>query len=236
MKGLKQMTKPIWQKFWEKFIPKYIRTALINARILEIEFGHMKSAKLGKSVDKNGDPIPWHSYPAIEYLGQLDFSDKQVFEYGSGNSSLYWAGRAKSVTSIEDNEKWYHEMKQLILPNNELRLVLDQSAYVDEIKKGRYDVIIIDGEQKPTRIKCTEIAPDYLNEGGMIILDNSDWCFEAAELLRSRPNLIEVDFAGFVPIIARPITTSIFLDRRFSFKPKGPRQPMYGIGSVHYKD
>ena len=59
MKGSKQMSKPIWQKFWEKFVPKYVRTALINARILEIEFGHMKSARLGKSVDKDGKPIKY---------------------------------------------------------------------------------------------------------------------------------------------------------------------------------
>lgn len=228
------MSKPIWQKFWEKFVPKYVRTALINARILEIEFGHMKSARLGKSVDKDGKPIPWHSYPAIEYLGQLDFSGRDVFEYGSGNSSLYWAAKAKTVTSVEDDEKWYHEMKKSALPNMQLRLVPDQENYVKEISKGKYDVIIIDGEKKPTRIKCAEIAPDYLNEGGMIILDNADWCFEAAALLRARPNLIEVDFAGFVPIIAHPITTSIFLDRKFDFKPKGPRQPNYGIGSFKY--
>lgn len=57
-------------------------------------------------IDRDGNPIPWYTYPAIEYLSQFDVTDKDVFEFGCGNSSLFWADRARLVTSIEDNPDW----------------------------------------------------------------------------------------------------------------------------------
>lgn len=29
-------------------------------------------------IDKDGNPIPWYTYPAIEYLSQFDYGDKKV--------------------------------------------------------------------------------------------------------------------------------------------------------------
>ena len=39
-------------------------------------------------VNENNEPIPWFTYPSIQYLDQLDLSEKTIFEWGSGNSSL----------------------------------------------------------------------------------------------------------------------------------------------------
>src|SRR2546427_1382711 len=73
-------------------------------RILSFEYGHLKSAATLRSVDANGQPLPWITYPAIEFLKQLDLTDKTVFEYGCGGSTVYWSGVAKRVDSVEDNE------------------------------------------------------------------------------------------------------------------------------------
>ena len=53
-------------------------------------------------LDRDGNPIPWYTYPAIEYLSQFDYSQKKIFEFGTGYSSMYWAKRAQKVISIED--------------------------------------------------------------------------------------------------------------------------------------
>ena len=42
---------------------------------------------------------------------QFEYEDKNVFEWGSGNSSFFWAKRAKSVISIEDDAKWFEKVK-----------------------------------------------------------------------------------------------------------------------------
>lgn len=40
-------------------------------------------------VDRDGNPLPWYTYPAIEYLSQFDYGEKTIFEFGCGYSSLF---------------------------------------------------------------------------------------------------------------------------------------------------
>ena len=58
-------------------------------------------------VDAAGKPIPWFTYPAIDYIRQLDLSEKTIFEWGAGFSTLFWSSRAKSVISVETDPLWY---------------------------------------------------------------------------------------------------------------------------------
>ena len=79
--------------------------------MLQKEFALERSVDEKVCIDKNGNPIPWYTYPAIEYLSQFDFSDKTVFEFGCAYSSVFWAERAKKVISVEDNPIWYARWK-----------------------------------------------------------------------------------------------------------------------------
>ena len=79
------------------------RKQLQNFYILAIQYGQYQTMSRWECVDKEKSKIPWYTYPAIEYLNNIDFTDKIVFEYGSGNSSFYWAGKAKFVYSVEHN-------------------------------------------------------------------------------------------------------------------------------------
>lgn len=81
------------------------------------------------------------------------------------------------------------------------------------------------------RLRCAPAAVDSLREGGVIILDNSDWFPRTSEALRAR-NLIEVDMSGFGPINDYTSTTSFYFDRRFAIGPKSDRQPVPGMGSL----
>ena len=188
-------------------------------------------------VDKDGHPIPWYTYPAIEYLSQLDFSDKHIFEYGVGYSSLFWAERALSVTSIEDNKTWYLKwQKEFTLDNLKLKQRDEGKAYYDAIFEDncQYDVIIIDGK---CRAECATNAVKFLKNGGFIILDDSDRVNtsieykSAIETLRQH-NLIQIDFFGFCPMNNYTKTTSLFLTRDFTPKSHCDMQPNNGIGNL----
>ena len=52
------------------------------------DYGYFESIKVKLPVDKIGGPLPWYTYPAIEYIKQLDLTNKVVFEWGCGNSSV----------------------------------------------------------------------------------------------------------------------------------------------------
>jgi hypothetical protein len=207
--------------------------AFAAARTLWFEFGHLRGCRERLAGDRDGRPVPWYTYPAIEYLKQLDYVDKDVFEYGSGQSTLFWAERARHVVTVEDDEAWYAVVRKKVPANCELILETDLSEYPQHIQRypGGFDVVIVDGAARgKTRLKCCRAARAALRPGGMIVLDNSDWLPRSAEFLRDS-GLIEVDMTGLVPLAGHTQTTSFFLDRAFAFAPHG-RQPMPGPGAT----
>ena len=214
--------------------PSTWKPSLQAAQKLWFNYAHLKSVARNSCVDASDSPVPWYTYPAIEYLKQLAFSDRTIFEYGSGNSTLFWGAVAKRVVSVEDDEEWYGIVSGKLPPNCELILEPDLHAYANTLSRysEKFDVIVVDGAARgKTRLKCSRVALEHLREGGMIILDNSDWLPESARVLREG-GLIQVDMTGFAPISARTQTTSFFLHRHFNFEPKGPRQPMPGPGAA----
>src|SRR5204862_8185927 len=50
--------------------------------------------------------LPWFSYAAIDFLKSYLRSEMQVFAFGSGGSTLFFAQHCKSVASVEDNAHW----------------------------------------------------------------------------------------------------------------------------------
>lgn len=200
-----------------------------SIKILENDFGHYLSIEMQVPIDKEGNPLPWYTYPAIEYLNQLDLSNKLIFEWGSGNSSIYFAKRSKQVISIEDNEEWYKKNQNKKSFNQEIVFTSEDMyiSYISNFEK-KFDIIIIDGKY---RSECAKAAPNHLAEGGIIILDNSDWYKNTAKYLRAQ-NYIQVDFHGFGPVNQYNWTTSFFFDRRFNFTTKDNIQPFNPIGCL----
>jgi len=213
--------------------PSTWKPSLDAARLLLFDYAHLASVRTKSSLDASGVPIPWYTYPAVEYLKQLDFRDRTVFEFGAGNSTLFWAAAARRVVSVEDDAGWFERMRPRLPANCELILETDLDEYPRTVARAgeRYDVIVVDGAARgKTRIKCSRHALAQLREGGMIILDNSDWLPESTRVLREA-GLIQVDMTGFAPISSATSTTSFFLHRAFDFRPRGPRQPMPGPGA-----
>ncbi len=68
------------------------------ARTLWFAYGHLQTVRSKAAIDRTGRPVPWYTYPAIEYLKQFDFAETSVFEYGSGNSTPFF-GRSVPGTS-----------------------------------------------------------------------------------------------------------------------------------------
>src|SRR5688500_9598739 len=52
-------------------------------------------------------PVPWISYDARRVIERILPQNADILEFGSGNSTLWYAKRAKSVYSIEDDRAWF---------------------------------------------------------------------------------------------------------------------------------
>jgi predicted O-methyltransferase YrrM len=210
---------------FRSIIPRPLISSVRLLRIFLTEHGHDRSID-SMPVDGQGEFLPWLTYPMIEFLNGFDFSEKSVFEFGAGASTLYWAERAREVTSVELDLEWSTHLAKRI-PNN-VTLIHEPNGhiYAETPSKlnRKFDVIVVDGAE---RFRSSKAAIAALAPGGMIILDNAEWYPNSADLLASS-GLIEIGFSGFPPINAFCSTSSIFLSREFAFPRKGRNIPIGG--------
>lgn len=220
------MTNTIIQKSFapiKRFLPKpisnairSIMTAILTPVLFSVRTGHFKSSFLMKAVSKNGKPIPWYTYPCIDFLSNQSYKDKNILEFGSGQSSLWWANIAKKILSLEGDKKRF-EMLRLQIPNNidlhyvsiesSKQCVSDVNSILSNNNVQEFDIIIIDGLY---RYEMIEIAMQHLADKGGIICDNSEGYgfYEGFADSKFR----RVDFYGYVPGVVLPHCTSIFFN------------------------
>ena len=102
------------------------------------------SFRAGMPIDIYGNPIPWMTYLAINFIEKRIKKEMTVFEYGCGNSTLWWAKRVKLVVSCEHDRQWYNNMKSKVPPNVELYQIDLQygGEYSQKISayKERFDI------------------------------------------------------------------------------------------------
>lgn len=213
------------KSFWKSYI---------NGKILAIDYGFYKSVKEGLPVDKNGLPIPWYTYPAIEYLNNLDLTNLNILEYGSGNSSIYFLNKGSDLVSIEDNKDWFKKIETKTNNNHKYILTEDKHEYVErnsEIKN--VDIIVIDGI---LRKECSVYIVKKINSSEtmptMIIFDNSDWYPNTIEFIDNNLGWIRVDFCGFGPINSYTWTTSIFFNPEKRISRVAEIQSVKGVTNV----
>lgn len=177
-----------------------------------VETGWLNSLLRGRPVNKAGQPVPWFTYPAIDFLVSILNPRWTVFEWGSGNSTLWWASQCAHVTAIEDNQSWYSEVKGQLPANTTYTLAPDLGSYVGAIESDpgqRFDVIVIDGSH---RNDCAARCLPYLTDRGIIIFDNSDCLdYDAGIALLSQAGLYRLDHWGLIPSYLYRNCTSIFL-------------------------
>lgn len=185
------------------------RRQVSNFKSLAEDYGQWRSVRSWDSIDGGEQPIPWYTYPAIEFLSHLDLSNFKVFEYGSGNSTLWWANHASQVMAVEDDEVWYQRIKAQLSATNVIYLLeKDRQSYCSMATRG-FDIFIVDGKY---RRECLDHVIDLEGKGIMIILDNADWYPKAVQFVQEKLGWMQVDFHGFGPINGYTWTTSIFVN------------------------
>lgn len=147
------------------------------------QIGWHRSVRAALPVDADGQPVPWLSYPAVMWLEAVLKGTERVFEFGSGNSTIWFSRHAAAVVSVEHDEHWVEEQRRRIGSNVELihRRCLgdedwapDNDPYVNtlaEYPTGHFDLVLVDGM---ARNPCIGAAISHLPGAGVVILDNAD--------------------------------------------------------------
>jgi hypothetical protein len=172
--------------------------------------GWFRSFKEKKSVDKNGNLIPWCVYSFIDFLEPRLKKSMIVFEYSCGSSTIWFSKRVKRTVSVEHDKKWFKEINQKKSKN--MRIILEENIkkYPFVIKNNdiKYDIINIDGIE---RNQCVKNCLKNLSDEGVLIIDNTDRKeYEEAYDFLIKNNFKRIDFWGMGPINIYKSCTSIF--------------------------
>jgi len=174
------------------------------------QYGWFRSYNSKQSVDAEGNPLPWYTYSFIFFLKPRLKSHFEVFEYGSGNSTRWYAGLVKHVTAVEHDTSWIALISPKLPANTTVMARPIGETYIDAVKTGnkQYHIIVVDGRN---RVKCTAAAVDFLTPDGVLILDNSerDWYQKAKDLMHER-GFRKLDFQGALPIISSESCSTVF--------------------------
>ncbi|MFV9484344.1 hypothetical protein ACNI3T_10910 [Christiangramia sp. ASW11-125] len=189
----------------------YKNFKLYNGYLKETGWNH--SVKQTSSVDKFGEAIPWFTYPCFRFLNTRLKKDLKIFEFGSGNSTLWFSKNSQKVFSVEHDKEWFEKLKIDLSNRGNVDYVhrtLTNGDYKNEILEYEnfFDIIIIDGRD---RVNCIFNSLGALKKSGVIILDNSDRdrYLEAISFLEEK-GFRSIDFWGIGPMNHEEWCTSIF--------------------------
>lgn len=176
------------------------------------EIGWINSFKNQMPMDKSSNPLPWVTYGFIDFISDRLNKNMDIFEYGSGNSTLWYAKKVNTVVSVEHDKKWFEAIKKN-MPNNaninyeELVYNGNYSKFSSNLNK-KFDVIIVDGRD---RVNCVKNAIKNLKESGVIVLDDSEResYKEGIDFILSH-GFKKIDFWGISPGLFYKKNTTIF--------------------------
>lgn len=198
-------------------------TALATPLRFSAKTGHFRSSLAGRAVAADGSPLPWYTYPAIDFLAARDYAGRSVLEFGGGQSTLWWQKRARSVVTFESDPAWEAKLTGQVTANVSLHhmpIELPDDQCLAQMKRAidgrKFDVIVVDGHM---RCELTDIAFHHLAPGGAIVLDDSEG-YLLYEEIRWR-DCRRIDFFGFAPgALRRRCTSVVYVDDCFLLRPE----------------
>ncbi len=173
------------------------------------------SNKLGMAVDENGNNIPWFSYSAVDFLQKYcqQHQNLQVFEFGSGSSTLFFQRKKYRTFSLETSKTWFNIITQKLSAlmsgvwqenyfSNQNKIngavvFLLENAYQNPNyyqflpqnfnSKQQFDIILVDSLH---RLQCVWHSLTFLKPEGLLIVDD----FERKNYHKIAQHLAEKNF------------------------------------------
>jgi len=117
---------------------------------------------------------------------------KSVFEFGSGGSTLWFAGFVRSLISIEDDQAWYEAVKAALAEKEctrvDLRFVPTKTLPDAITNEGLFDVVFVGCLTQNERRRSVILGATHVKPGGWLVADDYNFPMtnKAIEGLRGR--------------------------------------------------
>lgn len=176
------------------------------------DIGWFRSFQSRMPVDQSGNPIPWVTYSFIDFIKTRIDSSQTIFEFGSGNSTFFYARHAKKVVSVEHDKAWFDKIIKQKPKNSELIFceLEDNGKYcrVPQTFPEKFNIVIVDGRD---RVNCCKQCLPSLTEDGVVILDDSERPqYREAIAFLNENGFKELTFTGISPGVFIYKATSVF--------------------------
>lgn len=171
------------------------------------EAGWFESHRLRRAVDAELRPLPWYTYACTSFLDERLHSGLRVFEFGAGNSTLWYAARVGEVIAVERDRRWAAEAAGA--SNVTIVERHDPDDYANEVSlHGFFHLVAVDGLDRPA---CARAALEALHPDGVLLWDNAerDDCRQMAPELAAA-GFRELPLEGPLPVVTQFIRTSLF--------------------------
>lgn len=173
--------------------------ALFTPSVYAAQHGYYRSAMRRSVVGSKGAAAPWMTFPLVSFLDTLSFTDRSILEFGSGQSTVWWGGRAKRVVALETDESWLERVRGDASPNVDVigvPLEYDSQAEFEAdvvrlLNGERFDVVIVDGGDRP---KAMHTAPSVITDDGFIVVDDVDLFVDDPAWIGAMASLREAGF------------------------------------------
>ena len=120
--------------------------------------------------------LPWYNFPLIEFLNSYIMPNMNVFEYGCGFSTLFYAQKKCNVFTVETRTEWIDNTTKLGYQHGLIDTINIKLCNPYEMPKAifeyniQFNIIVIDSLH---RIECLKQTKEIYKKG-IIILDNSE--------------------------------------------------------------
>lgn len=126
----------------------------------------------GQRRDESGMVMPWYTHPALDEILTWNLSRKYVFEYGVGQSTIWWAKHCDWLYGVDSNPEWVKAMHDQVISNSMIACIPNEDIYVWSVQNfKKIDIVVVDGDY---RDRCVLQAISALKPGGKLIVDNWD--------------------------------------------------------------
>lgn len=168
----------------------------------------------------------------IFYVKQTLNRDPRVFEFGAGNSTLYFLSRGCFVQSVDHDPAWVENVRataDIWRYSSQLEITREDRPYHGSFVGGEYDIVLVDGRD---RVKCLSQILRSINRDAVIVLDNTERIHDA--------------YSDYFTLLADYQITHFEQPSVFGEKPTSPgtleglnlneRLPSNGLAAGNYRD